>query len=212
MKKWLAAASLAASLVGASPALGVPAPLRSGDDSPAQSSHLSARASSPKCQDAGRAFDPAYIAVAGVIKRTRVLAQGRDRSWVPLPPPLTDSGKREFAWDKLSHIRPGTPRGVVRLSAHTYPRDGRYGLALGNRLLSKLRVGATLFAAGSNGERFCYKVTRRLQVRANEGLPSYYDSNGRPRLAIVVCSGERLGPGNWTHRTVWFAVPTRHGA
>jgi len=28
-------------------------------------------------------------------------------------------------------------------------------------------------------------------------------------VVIVVCSGERLGPGDWTHRTLWFASPVR---
>ncbi|MFC5731584.1 hypothetical protein ACFPQB_21920 [Nocardioides vastitatis] len=32
---------------------------------------------------------------------------------------------------------------------------------------------------------------------------------GRPRLAILVCSGRRLGPGSWSRRTVWYAEPTQ---
>ena len=35
----------------------------------------------------------------------------------------------------------------------------------------------------------------------------YYARRGRPQLAIVVCSGPRLGPRNWATRTVWFASP-----
>ena len=48
-------------------------------------------------------------------------------------------------------------------------------------------------------------VTSR--VLASEGLPRYYDTDGPPQIAIVVCSGRRLGPGNWEKRTVWFASP-----
>jgi hypothetical protein len=96
---------------------------------------------------------------------------------------------------------------VVRLAAHTYPRDGSYGLALGNRLLKKLHVGATLEVAGRAHKRMCYQVVRRISVRAEQSVPAYYDSNGRPLLAILVCSGVRRGPGDWSHRTIWFAEP-----
>jgi hypothetical protein len=142
-----------------------------------------------------------------VVGPTRVLALGRDAHGVPKPPPLTDRGKWQFGWDRESHIRAGSPRGVVRLTAHTYPRDGSYGLALGNRLLTWLRVGATLAVAGPKGKRMCYRVVRRVSVRAEQSVPSYYDSSGRPRLAILVCSGVRRGPGDWSHRTIWFAEP-----
>jgi len=37
----------------------------------------------------------------------------------------------------------------------------------------------------------------------------YYNSTGQPQLAIIVCSGQRLGPGVWTRRTLWFASPVR---
>ena len=97
--------------------------------------------------------------------------------------------------------------GVVRLTAHTYPRDGSYGLALGNRLLTKLRIGSTLVVSGHAGARMCYRVTKRVDIRANQTLPAYYDAGGRPRLAILVCSGVRRGPGDWSHRTIWFAQP-----
>jgi hypothetical protein len=152
-------------------------------------------------------FTPESLTIPRVVGSTRVLALGRDRHGVPRPPPLTDRGKWQFAWDKSSRIRPGSRHGVVRLTAHTYPRDGSYGLALGNRLLTKLRVGAKLVVAGRHGQRLCYRVTKRLSVRAEESAPAYYDSGGPPRLAILVCSGVRRGPGDWSHRTIWFAEP-----
>ena len=39
-------------------------------------------------------------------------------------------------------------------------------------------------------------------------MPRYSVTDGPPQLAIVVCSGRRLGPGVWTKRTVWFASPS----
>ncbi len=159
------------------------------------------------CRTPEHGFTPASITIPHVVSRTRVLALGRDRNGVPKTPPLTNKGKWEFGWDRDSRIRPGSRHGVVRLNAHTYPRDGSYGLALGNRLLAKLRVGATLVVTGRGHQRMCYRVTRRVSVRAEQSFPAYYDSAGRPLLAILVCSGVRRGPGDWSHRTIWFARP-----
>jgi hypothetical protein len=159
------------------------------------------------CPTPAHGFTPESITIPGVVGRTRVLALGRDRNGVPKTPPLTDRGKWQFGWDRDSRTRPGSRHGVVRLNAHTYPRDGSYGLALGNRLLAKLRVGATLVVSGRGELRACYRVTRRVSVRAEQSFPAYYDSGGRPLLAILVCSGVRRGPGDWSHRTIWFAQP-----
>ena len=159
------------------------------------------------CPSPERPFTPESLTIPRVVGSTRVLALGRDRHGVPRPPPLTERGKWQFAWDRSSRIRPGSRQGVVRLTAHTYPRDGSYGLALGNRLLSKLRVGARLVVAGRHGQRQCYRVTERLSVRAEQSAPAYYNSGGPPKLAILVCSGVRRGPGDWSHRTIWFAEP-----
>jgi len=51
------------------------------------------------------------------------------------------------------------------------------------------------------------RVTERVEVLAEDGLPRYYAKTGRAQLAIVVCSGRRLGPGVWEKRTIWFASP-----
>lgn len=153
-------------------------------------------------------FRPRSLAIAGVVGSTRVLALGQDRHGVPRPPPLTVRGKWQFAWDKAAGVRPGGPEGVVRLTAHTYPRDGSHGPALGNRLLARLRPGASLEVSGAGGKRLCYRVTRRVTVAAGASLSGYYATTGRPRLAILVCSGKRRGPGDWSHRTIWYAEPT----
>jgi hypothetical protein len=175
---------------------------------PAQAEAEAAARAKP-CRQVDHGFTPTWLRIPHVIGRTRVLARGRDRRGVPRPPPLTDRGKWQFAWDKASGIRPGGPRGVVRLTAHTYPRDGSYGLALGNRLLSRLRPGARLVVSGRDGQRLCYRVTRRVRVRAEGSFSEYYSSTGRSRLAILACSGKRRGPGDWSHRTIWYAVPGR---
>jgi hypothetical protein len=205
----LAAAAVAAGVVLAGGS-GVPAPARA-----LASSAVASSLSSPSvdgrqgCPTPDQPFTPRSVTIPRVVGSTRVLALGRDRNGVPRTPPLNDRGKWELGWDKLSHIRPGSPHGVVRMTAHTYPRDGSYGLALGNRLLTRLHKGALLVARGSEGQVLCYRVVQRVTVRAEQTLPAYYDDGGPPRLAILVCSGVRRGPGDWSHRTVWFAAPAQ---
>lgn len=182
------------------------APAASGTAPRAAPTHAEpARAGAP-CTQVDRGVVPSTLEIDGVLGRTKVLARGQDRYGVPRPPPLTARGKWQLAWDDDS-VRPGDPEGVVRLTAHTYPRGGAGTPALGNLLLARLRPGARLQVAGRGGERLCYRVTRRQQVRADASLSGYYDTVGAPRLAILVCSGRRLGPGRWTHRTVWYAEP-----
>jgi hypothetical protein len=154
-------------------------------------------------QPADHRFRPTSLSIRTVVASTRVLARGHDRRGVPKPPPLTNRGKWQFAWDKT--VRAGAGHGVVRLTAHTYPAFA--GKALGNRLLDRLGKKAVLVVRGPQGERLCYRVTRRMSVPASRSVPAYYDSSGPARLAILVCSGVRRGPGDWSRRTIWFAAP-----
>uniref|UniRef100_UPI003CED7F35 class F sortase n=1 Tax=Nocardioides sp. LHG3406-4 TaxID=2804575 RepID=UPI003CED7F35 len=158
-----------------------------------------------ECAAVDHEFTPTALSIAGVIGPTRVLALGRDRDGVPRTPPLTDRGKWQFSWDRASRTRPGGSWGVIRLAAHTYPSFA--GTALGNRLLARLRPGAQITVTGAGGEVLCYRVSRREIVRADNTTADYYSTTGRSRLAILVCSGIRRGPGNWSHRTIWYAVP-----
>lgn len=148
-----------------------------------------------------RSFSPAKATVGHVGRNITVYAMGRGSGGVPLPPPLSTSGKNSFAWDKYGP-KPGSAYGNVRFTAHTFPD----GSALGNRLLSRLRVGARIVLRGENAT-LCYRVKRKMVVSPTH-LGGYYGTTGKPRLAIVVCSGKRLGPGEWTTRTVWFARPS----
>ncbi|WP_244931873.1 class F sortase [Nocardioides sp. W7] len=172
----------------------------------AVSAHADTTPARAHCASVDRGFRPTTLAIGGVRRATKVLARGQDRHGVPLPPPLTARGKWQLAWDKASGVRPGDDRGVVRLTAHTYPYDTP-APALGNLLLDRLRIGARLKVSGAGGKQVCYRVTRRQRVRADATLSRYYDTIGKHRLAILVCSGKRRGPGDWTHRTIWYAVP-----
>lgn len=159
----------------------------------------------PACADqTNEPFTPARISIPEVASGATVISPPRDSAGVPGTPPLTSSGKQEFAWD--SALAPGSKQGNVLLNAHTWPD----GSALGNRMLAHLQEGDRIVVRGE-GKTLCYRVTRRIEVLASDGYPPYYDAAGPPQLAVVVCSGRRVGPGDWTHRTLWFASPVRSG-
>lgn len=155
------------------------------------------------CEPSPRPFRPSVVRIADLDVRAGVVARGRDAQGVPRTPPVTPRGLWQFAWDTWSGIRPGDQYGVVKLNAHTAPG----GKALGNRLINRLRVGQRIVVSGASGQRLCYQVTSKYTVPAKRRLLAYYETAGRPKLGILVCSGKRLGPGNWTHRTIWFAKP-----
>lgn len=157
----------------------------------------------PTCADASRGFAPRAITVPGITRRSAVVAPPRTAYGTPGTPPLTTAGKFMFAWDRAQGVHPGDARGNVLLNTHTWPD----GSALGNHLLTKLHVGDRIMVHGDRGS-LCYRVTARVEVPAQRSMPRYYRTDGRPRLAIVVCSGRRLAPGVWDHRTVWFASPS----
>jgi sortase family protein len=152
-------------------------------------------------------FTPTHITVPDVTRDATVLALPRDAENVPGAPPISDVGKTEFAWSVPPDPMPGEPKGNVLLNAHTWPDDS----ALGNKLLDNLEIGDRIIVHGvaRNGqpETLCYRVTKRDVIVASDGSFEYYERNGPPQLALIVCSPPRLGPGNWLHRTIWYASP-----
>jgi hypothetical protein len=152
-------------------------------------------------------FTPTHITVPGVTRDTAVLALPRDSADVPQAPPISETGKSVFAWSEPPDPMPGEPKGNVLINAHTWPD----GTALGNRLLAGLEVGERIIvrgvAADGHHETLCYRVTRRDVIVASEGSFEYYEREGPPQIALIVCSPPRLGPGNWLNRTIWYASP-----
>jgi hypothetical protein len=173
--------------------------------SPTQSGPGAAGASAAApagCKTPQGAFVPTAVSIPGVVSTATVLALPRTAAGVPGVPPLTGAGKAGMAFDLGSGIRPGDPRGNALLNAHTYGD----GSALGDRLLAKLHEGGKIVVQGA-GQSVCYRVTERVEVAASDHGTGYYDTAGRPQVAIVVCSGKRIGAGKWTKRTLWFASP-----
>ncbi len=155
------------------------------------------------CAGTDRAFVPTSVSVPGVVRRADVVTPPRDAAGVPGTPPLTSEGKAQFAFDRASGIRPGSERGNALLNAHTWPD----GSALGNRLLRGLDVGDRLVVHGRGQRTLCYRLTDRVEVDASASGTRYYSTDGPARIAIVVCSGRRLGPGQWEKRTLFYAAP-----
>lgn len=154
------------------------------------------------CRPAERAFRPTSVSIPGIVDATSVVALPRDARDVPGVPALTSTGKNQMAFDLGSGVRPGGARGNALLNAHTWPD----GSALGNTLLAGLHENDRILVRGESAV-LCYKVTERVEVPAKKANARYFAETGQPQIAIVVCSGERLGPGIWTKRTLWFASP-----
>jgi hypothetical protein len=152
-----------------------------------------------------RPMTPLRIAIENVTSSAPVLALGRDANGIPGVPPVSDSGKLAFGWDAPG-LRPGVARGNAIMTAHTYPD----GSAMGNLLLSRLQEGDRVTVFGPGKERLCYRVFDRLQVPFNSSGDRFYDTDGPHDLVFIVCSGTRLGPGEWTHRTIWYSRLIRH--
>jgi hypothetical protein len=205
-RTWLVAALIAALLAAAvvvlvrswpSEPTPVARPTPSASPTPTPSP---SRSASPCGTQVDGPFTPKRISISGIIRNAEVMPLPRDGSNVPGVPPT--SAKQVIAWDRPPGIRPGEAKGNVLINAHTWPD----GSALGNEFLRKLKVGKRIIVRNGDVE-LCYEVDKEIEVLASDGYPPYYDREGPHQLALLVCSGKRLGPGNWSHRTIWFAKP-----
>lgn len=182
------------------PPIPLPPPLGPGPEQPRPKSKPA-----PRCSTATESFVPQSVRIPD-LGRIPVVAVRRDRNNVPGTLPTTRSGREQMAFDLGSGVRPGDSSGNALLNGHTWP-DGR---AIGNALLAGLQEGDRFTVRGERG-RLCYRVSDRVEIRVGDkgAERRYYDRDGEPQLAILVCSGKRLGPGRWTHRTIWYAEPLR---
>lgn len=155
----------------------------------------------PVCSRGG-AFTPIWVSIQGVAKHLSVLAVPRTQAGTSGVLPVTTATKRQVGWDSASQ-ESGSSSGNTLLTAHTWPS---FDPALGNELLARLGTGAQIVLHGSDGQRACYQVSRIVtKPVANYPSSEVYRMDGAPGLAITVCSGKRLGPGDWSERTIWFA-------
>ncbi|MGN6253241.1 MAG: class F sortase [Marmoricola sp.] len=163
------------------------------------------RARPGPCDDpATGPFVPTRITIPGITRDSAVIALPRDRYNIPSPLPLTETAKHQFAWDRQPSPMPGADAGNVLLNTHTWPWTS--APAMGNLLLEHLRAGDRIIVGGVR-THLCYRVTRQVEIRAEQPYDAYYATDGPPQLAIMVCSGGRRGPGDWANRMIWFASP-----
>jgi hypothetical protein len=148
---------------------------------------------------ARRPFTPKTVDIQGIRKDLPVVGLAREYSDVPGVPPV--SATHTVAFDAPGP-HPGAKRGLVRLNAHTWPN----GAALGNEMLAKFNVGDILTLRDGD-KKLCYRVTERVEVDGYATYHRFYELDGKPEFAFIVCSGKRLGPGHWSKRTVWWGKP-----
>jgi hypothetical protein len=157
--------------------------------------------SASACQRPAHRFVPVKAALPALGRSVRVIQVRRSHGAVGAGP-VTLRGKWLMAMDP--YTRPGSGRGTVILSGHAWPD----GSALGNAMVRDLQVGHLVTLRGKKGQRACYQVAERASYRANKvPVRKVFRQRGPERVVIVTCSGRRLGPGHWTRRTVWYAVP-----
>jgi hypothetical protein len=157
--------------------------------------------SASACQRPAHRFVPVKAALPALGRSVGVIQVSRSHGAVGAGP-VTQRGKWLMAMDPQT--RPGSGRGTVILSGHAWPD----GSALGNAMVRDLQVGNFVKLRGKKGQRACYQVAERASYRANKvPLRKVFRPRGPERVVIVTCSGRRLGPGHWTRRTVWYAVP-----
>ena len=150
-------------------------------------------------------FHPSTASIPPIGRSVRVVRVRRTASGAVGTPPVSRRGKWLMGLDPQA--LPGDGEGTVIMAAHTWPD----GSALGNALLRSLRAGDRL-ELGNGSAVACYQVTQRKEYGAAK-VPrrKAFRWWGPEQLVIVVCSGTRLGPGRWTHRTVWYATPVADG-
>lgn len=144
-------------------------------------------------------FTPSTVDIEDVGQGLPVQPIARDGDDVPGVPPV--SATHTVAFDAPGP-RPGSDRGLVRLNAHTWPN----GAALGNEMLARFDVGDVL-TLRHGGAKVCYRVTERVEVDGYNTYEPFYVLDGPSEFAFIVCSGERVGPGDWNKRTIWFGKP-----
>ena len=147
---------------------------------------------------ATKPFTPATIDIEDVGKGLPIQPLARDGKDVPGVPPV--NATHTVAFDAPGP-KPGA-EGLVRLNAHTWPN----GAALGNEMLARFDVGDVLTLRNGDA-KVCYRVTERVEVDGYSTYDPFYALDGPAKFAFIVCSGNRVGPGDWDKRTIWFGTP-----
>lgn len=139
---------------------------------------------------------------------THVLALGKDPTTGAAEAP-PDEDAYGVAWFDLGP-KPGSDKGNVVLSTHTYHR----GTALGNDLYDPtkgLQPGDIIKVQDASGKTVCYRYREALKVWVDEynASPSnvLYDDTGRAQLAIIICWNYDWNANMSKSRIIFYADP-----
>lgn len=135
-----------------------------------------------------------------------VRSLGLDADNAAAAPPKDEP--RTVAWYNRGP-RPGSDKGKVVLSIHTYHKGG----ALGNELRDPgagLRKGDLIRLSDSSGDQACYRYDHVAKVMVKDYDPSsdiIYDNTGKPMVVIVICWDYNRSDKQWDSRLLFYATP-----
>lgn len=137
---------------------------------------------------------------------TTVISLGLDANNAAAAPPKDEPST--VAWyDKGP--KPGSGKGKVVLSVHTYHVGG----ALGNTLYDPqrgLRKGDVIRLTDTRGTTVCYRYDHSLKIAVKDYDPAstiLYDDSGRPTVAIVICWDYDASAADWDSRVIFYGTP-----
>jgi len=153
-----------------------------------------------RCNRPTHGFVPSRASIPAIGRTVKVIQVEREPNGQIGAGPTTTEGKWLMSMDPKT--KPGGHQGSVLLSGHTWPD----GSALGNAMLDHLWAGnGIVLSAGYT--RACYRINKRQSYPVDQVPRRIFRTTGYEEVVIVACSGDRLGPGNWTRRTLWYATP-----
>ncbi len=150
---------------------------------------------------------PTQLGIESMKVTSKVLSLGTDPTTrAAAAPPKNQS--RTTGWFNEGPL-PGSSKGKVLLTIHTY----RNGGALGNALNSStgLEPGDIIRLSDASGNTVCYRYRESLKVWVKDyaNLPSnaIYDNTGDPEVAIIICWDFNKSTQVWDSRIVFYADP-----
>lgn len=155
----------------------------------------------------GKGFVPDRFTMEHPPADERVLALGLDADGAIAAPPKNQP--RTASWWN-GGPRPGSDKGKVVMSIHTY----RTGDALGNEMYaggtSQLKAGDLIKLHGPGGKVACYEFVEAKKVWVTDYDPNsdvMVDFDGTPMLAIVICWDFKKSDEIWHSRIFFYAKP-----
>jgi hypothetical protein len=153
------------------------------------------------CVTTGTEFVPTKFSFLGKDKDLNVLSLGLDANGAAAAPPTTDP--MTFAWFNQGP-KPGSDKGKVVLSGHTYTRGKAIGNYLNNGLLS---YGDYMLVSDDSGNSACYMYDNQIQVYVADYDPNsniLYDNDGPAEVAIVVCTDYEASAHAHVARAIYY--------